>query len=97
MHKELKGLLWDDENDGSNSNKCSVDVQPVDEIDSRVNGQQCVDQQERYPVEEFETNGNKKRSKSSRGRIRGASKKSFLKSSSLFTRALLSGLNGYFG
>ncbi|KAJ0766274.1 putative protein-serine/threonine phosphatase [Helianthus annuus] len=80
VHKELKGLLWDDENDGSNSNKCSVDVQPVGEnheIDSRVNDQQCVvDQQERYPVEEFETNGNKKRSsKSSRGRSRGASKK----------------------
>ncbi|XP_076916376.1 putative protein phosphatase 2C 23 [Bidens hawaiensis] len=80
VHKELKGLLWDDEVDSSNSSSSAV--QPVVEMESCVNdqpvkteNQTCMDQQERYPVVDFETNPNKKRSKSSRVRSRTAAKK----------------------
>ncbi|KAL8225215.1 hypothetical protein R6Q57_017772 [Mikania cordata] len=87
VHKELKGLLWDDDLDPSNpsnpSNSSSSE-KLVDVIVSHVNDQQqrhenrrCVDQQESYPnsTDDFETNLNKKRSKNSRVRNRGASKK----------------------
>ncbi|KAD6119821.1 hypothetical protein E3N88_11092 [Mikania micrantha] len=87
VHKELKGLLWDDDLDPSNpsnpSNSSSSE-KLVDVIVSHVNDQQqrhenrrCVDQQESYPnsTDDFETNLNKKRSKHSRVRNRGASKK----------------------
>ncbi|XP_076911232.1 putative protein phosphatase 2C 23 [Bidens hawaiensis] len=84
VHKELKGLLWDDEVevevDSSNS------VQPVVEMETETEtcvndqplkseNQTFMDQQERYPVEDFETSQNKKRSKNSRLRSRTAAKK----------------------
>ncbi|KVH94626.1 probable protein phosphatase 2C 23 [Cynara cardunculus var. scolymus] len=81
VHKELKGLLWDDELDSTNSNSSG---QPLDSIESHVDDRsqqhehrRCVDQQESYPsaTDDFETNLQKKRSKNSRVRSRGASKK----------------------
>ncbi|KAI3806400.1 hypothetical protein L1987_22305 [Smallanthus sonchifolius] len=76
VHKELKGLLWDDEVDSSNSNSLPQSVDSVEEMRSMINDQprRCVDQQECYPnaVEDFETSVNKKRSKGSRIRGRGA-------------------------
>ncbi|KAI3750059.1 hypothetical protein L2E82_20683 [Cichorium intybus] len=81
VHKELKGLLWDDELDSTNSTsslpplnvtESQVDDQPQQNIHRRY-----TDQQESYPTatEDFETNPQKKRSKNSRVRSRGPSKK----------------------
>ncbi|KAI3760484.1 hypothetical protein L1987_50879 [Smallanthus sonchifolius] len=76
VHKELKGLLWDDEVDSSNSTSLQQSVDSVEETRSRsmINDQPRVDQQECYPnaVEDLETSVNKKRSKGSRIRGRGA-------------------------
>ncbi|CAH1446827.1 unnamed protein product [Lactuca virosa] len=78
VHKELKGLLWDDELDSTNLTPSGQ--QPLDDTKSQVenqpqqnNHQRYVDQQESYPsaTEDFE----KRRNKNSRVRSRGASKK----------------------
>ncbi|KAI3772338.1 hypothetical protein L6452_03522 [Arctium lappa] len=78
VHKELKGLLWDDQLDSSNSSSL---VQSSDAVESRVDDQppkngspRCVHQQESYPcaTEDLVTNSRKRRSKI---RNRGAAKK----------------------
>ncbi|KAL7590143.1 probable protein phosphatase 2C 23 [Lactuca sativa] len=78
VHKELKGLLWDDQTDASNSTSSG---QSLDAVDSHINSQpqknsssRYVHQQESYPcaTEDLETNSRKKRSKI---RNRGAAKK----------------------
>ncbi|KAL4558241.1 hypothetical protein LXL04_036439 [Taraxacum kok-saghyz] len=81
VHKELKGLLWDDELDSTN---LTPSVPPSDDVKSQVDNQplqnnhrRSLDQQESYPSapDDFDTNPDKKRSTNSRVRTRGASKK----------------------
>ncbi|KAL4571050.1 hypothetical protein LXL04_017800 [Taraxacum kok-saghyz] len=79
VHKELKGLLWDDQNDSSNS---ISSVPSIDTVDSHIINSQpqkdplprYVHQQESYPsaTEDLETSSRKKRTKI---RNRGAAKK----------------------
>ncbi|KAI3514149.1 hypothetical protein L1887_12468 [Cichorium endivia] len=78
VHKELKGLLWDDQNDPSNS---SSSVQSSDSVDPHSNSQpqknsspRYVHRQESYPcaTEAPETTSRKTKSKI---RNRGAAKK----------------------
>ncbi|KVI11959.1 Protein phosphatase 2C [Cynara cardunculus var. scolymus] len=78
VHKELKGLLWDDQIDSSNSTSL---VKSSDVVESHLDDQpsknglpSCVHQQESYPcaTEDLETNSRNKRS---RIRNRGAAKK----------------------
>ncbi|CAI9297935.1 unnamed protein product [Lactuca saligna] len=78
VHKELKGLLWDDQTDASNSTSSG---QSLDTVDSHSNSQpqknsspRYVHQQESYPcaTEDLETNSRKKRNNI---RNRGAAKK----------------------
>ncbi|XP_076900952.1 putative protein phosphatase 2C 4 [Bidens hawaiensis] len=68
VHKELKGLLWDDQTDSSNSNP----EQPLDVVESNINDQSLnnllpsyIHKQESYPCanNDPETNLRRKRTK----------------------------------
>ncbi|KAJ0509516.1 putative protein-serine/threonine phosphatase [Helianthus annuus] len=81
VYKELKGLLWDDEdNTKLNSSNSSSSVQSLDSLDSHVDDQRetnrfsspnSVDLQESYPSGTEDLKGSRrKRSKNSKGRNR---------------------------
>ncbi|KVI03604.1 Protein phosphatase 2C [Cynara cardunculus var. scolymus] len=81
VHKELKGLLWDDKLDSSNS---TSSVQSIDAIESHLDDQpqrnvfpKSVDQPESYPsaTEDFQMSSRKRKSKNSKVRHRGSGNK----------------------
>ncbi|GJS23381.1 probable protein phosphatase 2C 23, partial [Tanacetum coccineum] len=82
VHKELKGLLWDDEVDSKESSslveKSDVNESRIDDHDQAqgIKDRRCIDEEEGYPsgVEDFELVSSKKRGKDRRSRSRGAKK-----------------------
>ncbi|KAL7264491.1 hypothetical protein ACSBR1_002447 [Camellia fascicularis] len=81
VHKELKGLLWDDKNESSNSSSSVPSENSNPEMEygfSRDACSRCIDQ-ENYPCGtgdlNCESNSKKNRGKNSKSKFKGAAKK----------------------